>query len=174
MNMKQSKVRALCVCAMVAALYTAVSVVLAMSSFGAVQLRAAEALTILPAISPLGIWGVTVGCLLTNMIGVGMGLTMSVDILFGTAATLIAALLSDLLRGVRWKGLPVLSTLPPVLVNGVVIGLEITWLSVGGFSWQVFLLNFASVSLGQVIPCCVLGPLLYYVLRRTGLMEKLF
>ncbi|MDD2955552.1 MAG: QueT transporter family protein [Oscillospiraceae bacterium] len=171
--MKQSKVRSLCVCAMIAALYTAVSIALAMSSFGAVQLRVSEALTILPAISPLGIWGVTVGCLLTNVIGVGMGLTMAVDIVFGTAATLIAALLSFALRKIRFHGLPILSTIPPVLVNGVVIGLELTWLEAGGFSWALFWMNFTSVSLGQIVPCCVLGLLLYYVLGRTGLSEKL-
>lgn len=170
--MKRSKVQALCTCAMIAALYTAVSLVFSMSSFGAIQLRAAEALTILPAFSPLGIWGISAGCLLTNIMGAGMGLTAAVDILFGTAATLIAALLSYALRGVRWRGLPVLSTLPPVLVNGLVIGLELTFLEAGGFQWRMFFLNFTGVSLGQVIPCCILGPLLYYVLKRTGLAEK--
>lgn len=170
--MKRSKVQALCTCAMIAALYTAVSMVLSMLSFGAIQLRVAEALTILPAFSSLGIWGVFAGCLLTNIIGAGMGLTSVVDILFGTAATLAAALLSYAVRKIRWKGLPMLSTLPPVLVNGVIIGLELTLLEAGSLQWKVFLLNFAGVSLGQVIPCCVLGPLLYYILKRTGLAEK--
>ena len=79
---------------MIAAVYTAVSLALSLASFGVVQIRVAECLTLLPVLSPLGIYGVTVGCLLTNLVGAVMGLTMPVDILFGTLATAIAAALS--------------------------------------------------------------------------------
>ena len=53
-------------CSMMAALYAAVSIVLLPISFGAVQVRLSEALTILPVYTPLGVWGVTLGCLITN------------------------------------------------------------------------------------------------------------
>ena len=59
------------------------------------------------------------------------------DILFGTLATAIAAVLSYLLRNVRIKRLAIPAALPPILINGLIIGLEWTWLS-GSFQWDVF------------------------------------
>ena len=74
-------------CAMIAAVYTVLCLVLQPFSYGAVQVRVAEAF--LPAAGALGaeyIVGVTLGCLLANLLGSTM-----VDVVFGTAATLIAA-----------------------------------------------------------------------------------
>ena len=67
-NMKKLNGRAIAVSAMIAAVYTAVSLALSLASFGVVQIRVAECLTLLPVLSPLGIYGVTVGCLLTNLV----------------------------------------------------------------------------------------------------------
>ncbi|MGN0625691.1 MAG: QueT transporter family protein [Oscillospiraceae bacterium] len=171
--MKHLNGRAIAVSAMIAAVYTAVSLVLSLASFGVVQIRVAECLTLLPVLSPLGIYGVTIGCLLTNIVGVAMGLTMPVDILFGTLATSIAAVLSYLLRNVRIKRLAIPAALPPILINGLIIGLELTWLS-GSFQWDVFWTCAVSVTLGQIIPCLVLGVLLVWVLEKKGLDQKLF
>ena len=171
--MKHLNGRAIAVSAMIAAVYTAVSLALSLFSFGVVQIRVAECLTLLPVLSPLGIYGVTIGCLLTNIVGVAMGLTMPVDILFGTWATAIAAVLSYLLRNVRIKRLAIPAALPPILINGLIIGLELTWLS-GSFQWDVFWTCAVSVTLGQIIPCLVLGVLLVWVLEKKGLDQKLF
>ena len=171
--MKHLNGRAIAVSAMIAAVYTAVSLALSLFSFGVVQIRVAECLTLLPVLSPLGIYGVTIGCLLTNIVGVAMGLTMPVDILFGTLATAIAAVLSYLLRNVRIKRLAIPAALPPILINGLIIGLELTWLS-GSFQWEVFWTCAVSVTLGQIIPCLVLGVLLVWVLEKKGLDQKLF
>ena len=171
--MKHLNGRAIAVSAMIAAVYTAVSLALSVFSFGVVQIRVAECLTLLPVLSPLGIYGVTIGCLLTNIVGVAMGLTMPVDILFGTLATAIAAVLSYLLRNVRIKRLAIPAALPPILINGLIIGLELTWLS-GSFQWDVFWTCAVSVTLGQIIPCLVLGVLLVWVLEKKGLDQKLF
>lgn len=171
--MKVLNGRAIAISAMIAAVYTAVSLALSLASFGAVQFRVAECLTLLPVLSPLGIYGVSVGCLLTNLVGAAMGLTMPVDILFGTLATVIAAVLTRLLRNIRIKKLAIPAALPPVLVNALVIGLELTWLS-GSFQWDVFWTCAVSVTLGQVIPCLILGVLLVWILERKGLDKKLF
>lgn len=171
--MKHLNGRAIAVSAMIAAVYTAVSLALSLFSFGVVQIRVAECLTLLPVLSPLGIYGVTIGCLLTNIVGVAMGLTMPVDILFGTLATAIAAVLSYLLRNVRIKRLAIPAALPPILINGLIIGLELTWLS-GSFQWDVFWTCAVSVTLGQIIPCLALGVLLVWVLEKKGLDQKLF
>lgn len=171
--MKQWNGRAIATCAMIAALYTAISLALAMASYGVTQIRVAECLTLLPVLSPLGIYGVTVGCLLTNILGVSLGLNMPVDILFGTLATAIAAVLSWNMRRLRIRRLAIPSAIPPILVNGLVIGLELTWLS-GSFQWDVFWTCAVSVTVGQIIPCLVLGVLLIWVLERKGLDKKLF
>ena len=172
--MKKSNVRKLTVCAMIAALYTAVSLALAPLTFGVVQIRFSEALGLLAVLSPVGVWGVTLGCLLSNAIGVALGATMLPDILFGTLATLISAVLSYRLRKIRIKNIPFWSALPPILVNAVVIGLELTYFFSNGFTMKIFLINALSVGLGQIIPCAVLGLLLVYTLEKTGLDQKLF
>ena len=74
--------------AMIAAVYTVLTLVLAPISYGAVQVRLSEALTLLPVLFPEAIPGVAVGCLLANILGG----SMLPDIVFGTLATLCAHL----------------------------------------------------------------------------------
>lgn len=172
--MKTMNTRKLAVCSMIAALYTAVSLALAPLTFGVVQMRISEALGLLAVFSPVGVWGVTLGCLLSNVLGVCLGVTLPPDIIFGTLATLIASTLTYRLRNVRVRHIPVWSAVPPILVNAVVIGLELTYFFSSGFTTEIFLINALSVGLGQIIPCAVLGLLLVYMLEKTGLDQKLF
>ena len=171
--MKNKTVRSLVTAALIAAAYAALSLSLPMLSFNAVQMRLSECFTLLPVLSPLAIWGVTVGCFLTNLIGAALGLTMPIDILFGTLATLIAALLTYWCRRMRLFRLPVLSALWPVLVNGLVIGFEICWMS-GTLSWDAFFIFAGSVAAGQILPCMVLGLGLVRLLEQRGLARRLF
>lgn len=172
--MRETKLRTLVLTAMVAALYTAVSLALAPLSFGIVQIRFSEALGLLAVLSPIGAYGVILGCLLTNLIGVMMGTTLAPDVIFGTLATAIAAGMSYQLRGVRIKGLALPSSIPPILVNAGIVGLELTCFYSDGFTMEIFLINALSVGLGQVIPCAVLGVLLVYVLEKSTLSNRLF
>lgn len=172
--MKKSNVRKMAVCSMIAALYTVVSLALAPLTFGVVQIRFSEAFGLLAVLSPLGIWGVTLGCLISNAVGVALGATLPPDVIFGTLATLIAAILSYRLRNIRIRNIPVLSAIPPILVNAVIIGLELTYFFSNGFTMEIFFINALSVGLGQIIPCAGLGLLLVYTLEKTGLDKKLF
>ncbi|MEF9879130.1 MAG: QueT transporter family protein, partial [Clostridia bacterium] len=70
------------------------------------------------------------------------------DVVFGTLATLIAAVLTWRIRGNLW-----LKALPPVLVNAVVIGLMLTY----AYGVNTPLLNILTVGLGQAISCYALG-----------------
>ena len=90
--MKKTKTRTIVRCALIASLYTAVSLVLAPIAFGAVQARVSEAFTLLPVLVPDAVVGVTLGCFLTNLVGVFTGANVlgALDIVFGTAATLTA------------------------------------------------------------------------------------
>ena len=168
--MSHSKVQVMARCAMIAALYTAVSLLLAPLSYGAVQVRIAEALTLLPVFSPDAIIGVTLGCLLTNLLG-----SSPFDAVFGTLATLIAALLTWKLRQIRWRSLPVASALMPVLVNAVVVGAEITFFFTDvPVTGAVLAFNMITVGLGEVISCMVLGLLLVRGIEKNHTLRSFF
>ncbi|MBR5190814.1 MAG: QueT transporter family protein, partial [Clostridia bacterium] len=91
-------------------------------AYGGIQFRFSEALTILAVFSPAAIPGLTIGCFLGNITS-PYGI---VDIICGTLATLIAAVLSYKTRNIKFKDLPLLSAIFPVLSNAIIIGLEIT------------------------------------------------
>ena len=164
--------------AMIAALYTVICFVLAPITFGSVQARVSEALTMLPVFGFGNVWGVTLGCFLTNLIGLATGANIlgSLDIIFGTAATLVAAVLTYLFRNIRFKGMPILSALPPIIINAVVIGWELCIMINGSFHPVIFAAQAVSVAIGQIISCGVIGLLLVRVIennkRLKELMEK--
>ncbi len=130
-------------------------------SYGPIQVRFSEALTVLPIFTPAAILGLTVGCFIANI-----GSFNLIDMVFGTLATLIAAVLTYLWRNLRFKSLPLLALLPPVLINAVIIGLEIAiFFLPGGLSAYGFLISAAQVGTGQLIACYGLGLPLYLTLK---------
>ena len=122
MNKKTSKVRFLALSAVIAALYAVLTYAAAAMNlaFGAVQFRFSEALTVLPAFTPAAIPGLAVGCLISNLAS-PLGV---VDWVFGTLATLLAGIFSYLVRNIRWKEIPVLAPLPPVIFKADDDGVE--------------------------------------------------
>jgi len=174
--MKKISIRNLTRCSVMAALYAAVSIALAPISFGAVQMRAAEALTILPVFTPYGIYSVTLGCLITNAYGVAAGANIlgAADILLGTAATYAAAVITRRLGSFRIKGLPVLATLPPIVTNAVVVGAELTFAETNSIIHPILWINMTQIAVGQLLSCSALGLILFWALTRTGLAARLF
>lgn len=174
--MRNNTVKQMATAAMVAALYFALSLPFMTLNFGAVQMRIAESLTLLPVFAVNPIAGLTLGCVLVNAFGAftSANILGPLDIVFGSAATLLAATMSYKLRGVRFKGLPLASALAPVLVNGTVVGLELTLVISGGFNLPIFLINFAQVAFGEAIACFALGIPLVRALEKTGASKKIF
>lgn len=171
----RSKTRNTVYCAMIAAVYTTLCLALAPIGYGPMQFRVSEALTLLPVFSMTGVWGVTLGCALANLVGffTGANILGYMDIFFGTAATFFAALLSRSARNIRIGGIPVLSALPPVALNAVVIGAELSWvLGAPGSYMQMFWLNAAQVGAGQLAACVALGLPLVYALEKTGVAGR--
>jgi len=153
----KSNVKFLARAGMIAALYialTAVSAALGLAS-GAIQVRISEALCVLPVFSTAAIPGVTVGCLLSNII---FGGTVY-DIIFGTLATLIGAFLAWLIRRV-----PYLSSLPTILSNAVIIPVVLILSGAGG--WGILPYFMATVALGEIIACGIFGTILVIYLKR--------
>ncbi|MBR4393765.1 MAG: QueT transporter family protein, partial [Oscillospiraceae bacterium] len=111
--MKDPRTARLAQGAVIAALYVALTIVFAPISFREVQVRIAEALTILPLFSGAAVPGLYIGCLLANFIG---GAAVP-DIIFGSLATLIGAVGTRMLRNKK----PVLGVIPPILSNTLII-----------------------------------------------------
>lgn len=158
MSTSKFTTRQLTTAAIIAAIYAILTLVLPIPQYGGVQLRVAEAMTVLPFFFPEAIPGLAVGCFLANL----LGSPMVVDWIFGTLATLLAAIWTSKLKN-RW-----LAPLPPVLCNAVIVGAEIAWFFPEGMSfWPAYALNAFTVGLGEAIACYVLGLLLLQLLTRV-------
>ncbi len=166
--MKQLTARKLTLAGITAALYVVLSYVSGEFAFGGagiVQCRLSEALTVLPFFFPETVWGLFVGCILTNILS-PMG---AADLVLGSLATLIAGLATARV-GKKW-----MAPIPPVLSNGIIIGAMIAWFEADGFNrafWPAFALNGALVAAGEISTCCILGGLLLAVLPRIPYFRK--
>ena len=164
--------RRMAVIAMIAAVYTALVMVLPWLSYGPVQVRIAEALTILPVFTPIAVWGVGLGCFIANLVGwlTGANPLGAIDTIVGTAASVIAGIISYRLRHIRHWGLPILSALSPVVVNALIIGAQLSIIISGSLNPVVFAGYALSVGAGQMVACVGLGLPLFKALERTNLL----
>ena len=171
MNMKNLSVRRLVRCAVIAAVYVVVCLVLAPFSYGAVQVRVAEALCLLPVFGAEYIVGVTLGCCLANLLG-----STVVDVVFGTLATLLACLVTYKLRDIRVKGLAIPASLPPVVFNMIIVGaFEITFFfSDGAPTAMLAVFNAVTVGIGELISCTILGVALVKLIESNASLNKIF
>ena len=171
MNQKKLSVRRLVRCAVIAAVYVVVCLVLAPFSYGAVQVRVAEALCLLPVFGAEYIVGVTLGCFLANLIG-----STVIDVVFGTLDTLMACLVTYKLRNVRIKGLAIPASLPPVVFNMIIVGaFEITFFfSDGAPTAALAAFNAVTVGIGEIISCTVLGVALVKLIESNDSLHKIF
>lgn len=141
--------------AAIAAIYTILVMVFSFSSFGPVQFRVAEALTVLPYFTPAAIPGLAIGCFLSNLLNSADVL----DIIFGSLATLIAAVLSYQLR--RFK---LLVPVPPIVVNALVIPFILKYAYFEADSIPVMMV---SVGAGQLLAAGVIGLVLLFSLDKV-------
>ena len=171
MNMKNQSVRRLVRCAVIAAVYVVVCLVLAPFSYGAVQVRVAEALCLLPVFGAEYIVGVTLGCFLANLLG-----STVVDVVFGTLATLLACLVTYKLRDIRVKGLAIPASLPPVVFNMIIVGaFEITFFfSDDAPTAMLAVFNAVTVGIGELISCTILGVALVKLIESNAGLNKIF
>lgn len=141
--------------AVIAALYVVLTFVA--NAFGlanyAVQVRFSEALTILPFFTPAAIPGLTIGCLLSNIL-TGCALP---DIIFGTLATLIGAVFTYLLRKNKW-----LAPIPPIAANTLIVPFVLLY----AYGIKPLWLSFLTVGAGEIISCGILGMLLLNLLNK--------
>lgn len=145
--------RSLCISAVIAALYAALTIMLAPISFGAIQLRVSEAMTLLPMVLPQAIPGLFVGCLIANLYS-----GMITDIIFGSLATLLAGIGTYFMRKI-----PALAAACPVLINALIVGTV-----VAKMSNLPVVLTMLQIGAGELV-AVLLGFVLLRALGRTKL-----
>lgn len=122
-------------------------------SSGVIQVRFSEALTVLPYFTPAAVPGLFIGCLLANLL-TGAALP---DIIFGSLATLIGAVLTKKLRKYQW-----LAPVPPILANVLIIPFVLLF----AYGIKPLWFSFVTVAIGEIISCGILGMLLLFTLRK--------
>ncbi|MDD4160765.1 MAG: QueT transporter family protein [Synergistaceae bacterium] len=151
-------IRKIAVSGMIAALYAVLTIALAPISFGPVQFRIAEALTLLPFFMPEAIPGLFIGCFLSNIAG-GLGL---IDIIIGSAATLSAAWLTYRMPGI-W-----LAAVPPVVINALAVGPYL-----GIITDTPVIYSVIYIGISQAVICFGLGiPLCMLLASRTEIFDR--
>lgn len=170
MNDSKKRIRLIVYSGVIAALYVVLTLPIAQFAFGPVQFRLAESLTILPVFAFGYIPGLSLGCFLANLLNPSnLG---PVDIIGGTAATLIAGFLSRILG----KKNKFLGIIPPILVNGLIVGgylpfllldkdSEITAAAVG--------ISMAEVAVSEAIVVIAIGLPLMFIIMKTPELKSL-
>ena len=164
MSRSRFTTRQIATAGVIAALYAVLSYFASVFgiTYGPIQCRFSEALCVLPFLTPAAVPGVFLGCLVANLLSPYGAL----DIVFGSLATLLAALWT---RRVRHKWL---APLPPVICNALIIGAVITVQQVPmELFWGTFAYNAVTVGIGEAISCYVLGGLLLHALSRTSVFR---
>ena len=155
-NKIHAKVRFLCHAAIIAALYVVLTLISAMLGLASnpIQVRISEALCVLPFFSTAAVPGVTIGCLIANIITSGNIL----DIVFGTLATLIGAVGARLLRKWKWT-----VSIPTIAANTLIIPFVLKY----GFMLEDSVLFFAvTIFIGEFISAGILGTTLLLALQK--------
>lgn len=148
---------------LLAAVYFVLTVVPPFSSFayGPIQVRVAEMLVVLPAVTVDAVPALFLGCLAANLAG-GLG---PIDLVFGSLATLLAAYLASRLRN------PWLVPLPAIAINALVVGTYLPLLL--GLPIPIWL-SWSYIAAGETIAAAGLGlPLLFFIRSRPELVRLL-
>ena len=167
MNTSRFSTRSLVRAGLIAAIYVVLTLIFQPISFGAIQFRVAEALTLLPILTSDAVPGLFVGCVIANLLGGGVWF----DVVLGSIATLLAALCTR-----KFRARPPVAAIFPTIFNGLIVGPVVYFAYVRApgdpVSVGTLLFNMATVAFGELVVCYVLGLLLLYALKR--LPNKIF
>ena len=156
--------------ALIAAVYAAVTLALSPISYGNIQIRLSEALTLLPVVFAPSVAGITLGCFLGAMMG--LNILGYLDCVIGTLATFLAAVLTRKMAHIQIKGIPWVSVLMPVLMNMVFIGAELAYALMPNAFLEGFILFGLEVGIGEFIAVAVFGIPLVNALKKSKLKDR--
>ncbi len=151
--------------ALIAAMYVVLILVqmipAASFTFGAVQLRLAEGLTLLPFVEAAAIPGVFLGCLISNIILAGVSGLGLVDVIGGSLVTLAAAYLTSKAKN------KYLAAVPPVLLNGLIVSIWVNYYT--NMPYGITVLGIAG---GEALSVFLFGGLVLYVYERSKIFRR--
>ncbi|HAG42206.1 MAG TPA: QueT transporter family protein [Clostridium sp.] len=144
---------------LVAAIYAVITYVLAPISFGAVQFRLSEIMTLLAFIDPLYVPALTLGCGIANLFSpAGV-----IDVIVGTAATFIATFAMSKSKNM------IIASLYPTIVNSAMIGAMLYY----AFNLPLFL-SALQVGVGEFVVVTIIGvPVFKLLLKDKSLSDIL-
>ena len=129
---------------------------LASLTFGPIQLRLAEGLTLLPLVESAAVPGLFVGCLLANLLLApysGFGL---IDIIGGSLVTLVAAYLTSRMKS------KLTAMIPPVLLNGLIVSIWVSY-----FTKIPYVYTVLGIGGGELASVAIFGSLILYVYEKA-------
>lgn len=152
---------------LIAAIYIVLTLVqslplpLASLTFGPIQLRVAEGLTLLPLVESAAIPGLFVGCLITNLLisyYSGFGL---IDIVGGSLVTLIAAYITSKMKN-KYTGM-----IPPVLLNGLIVSIWVSY-----FTKIPYIYTALGIASGELASVAIFGSIILYVYEKSTNLKE--
>lgn len=152
--MKNKKTLYLVHAAVIAAIYVILVISFEPLSFGPVQFRVAEGLTVLPFFTLAAVPGLFIGCMIANLIGGAI----PADIIFGSLATLAGAYFSYRLRKYKW-----LVPVPPIVANMLVVPFVLKY---GYGVPDAIPYMIVTVGIGEILGCGLIGMTLLIALNR--------
>lgn len=161
--MKKLTTRQIALSGLAAGLYAALTILTASFAYGNIQFRIADALCVLVALEPSLTIGLTLGCFISNLFST----VSALDIVVGTAGTLLGCVLAARIKR-SW-----LVPLPVALANAALVGAMLAWVYLPEQLLSGFALFGAEVLLGEVVVLYLLGVPLLLFFRKSGLMDRL-
>lgn len=148
--------------ALIAALYSVITIFTIPISYGPLQFRAAEAFNILPLFFPESIIGLTIGCFISNLFSSG---NVLLDCTLGTTGTLLSALscyfIGKCIKNEHIK--VILGIIPTIIINAIIV--PFTFLAMTELK-ELYFTELLFVGLGQLGVMVILGIPLYYSLKK--------
>ena len=161
--MKKITTRQIALNGVVAGLYVAITILTASFAYGNIQFRVADAMCLLVCIEPSLTVGLTLGCLISNLFST----VSALDIIIGTAGTLLGCLLTVHIKK-TW-----LLPIPTILSNAVLVGAMLSWVLMPAAEfWKGFFVMGAEVAAGEIVVLYALGVPLVLAMKKSGFLEK--
>ncbi len=144
----------------IASLYAIVTIVIGEFSYGNIQMRISEAFMLLCFFRKEYCYALTIGCFIANLFS-----PIPIDMVFGTAATLLASIPMYLIGKRFNNSFPalLLCSLFPVITNSLIIGFELNY-----FMSLPFLLSAVQVGIGEFLSVTIIGTILFSILRKNS------
>ncbi len=162
--MKKLTTKQIALSGVTAGLYVGITILTSSFAYGNIQFRIADAMCLLVCLEPSLTLGLTLGCLIANLFST----VSALDIIIGTAATLLGCLLTMRCKN-TW-----LLPIPTILSNAALVGAMLSWvLMPQELFWQGFAVMGGEVALGETVVLYVLGVPLYMYMKKTAVLDRL-